>query len=165
MSDAPNPPVFYPGSDADTVKALRNLTLRLMGYDPYMDPKFAEKYVAFLVGGDTTDHNDHADVIMKNGLRLEVKFSSASRKHNKAYFCWKRLRGYANKKDGEVDFLVLCGYWHGWHFWVVPYDKVQGTGKTVHVCMERDNNNAWVWLGRYYFGNEDGLRGRFISGV
>jgi hypothetical protein len=71
--------------------------------------KFAENYIAALTEGEKDDFHDGWDVRLRNGYRLQVKWSSlqSPTKYNTKRWNWVKLLGL--RDDGDYDYLVLVG--------------------------------------------------------
>lgn len=97
----------------------------------------AETLVSVLLGAERTDWKSPYDCLLKNGIRLEVKFSNTLSDKNKySYFKWFHPFGHNGVKKGEYDYLILCGiYKDEWFFWVIPHDEVFFTN-TIDMYIE-----------------------------
>ncbi|HEV2521996.1 MAG TPA: hypothetical protein VGT24_06410 [Candidatus Acidoferrales bacterium] len=76
-----------------------------------LKPFDAEFLVAQLTGGDIkTNFHDPYDVLLKSGLRLEVKYSHLNKPNpsKTLRWNWSRPMGLSDKR-GEYDYLVLVG--------------------------------------------------------
>lgn len=127
-----------------TTRYYRQKLLDDINIDIFELAGFLERYLARLLGGNLTAHSAHTDIILSDrySTRVEIKHSNVvfdiTDKNPRAYFSWHRLRGYNNKKDANIDFVVLTGY----------------TGyrdSSVHeIVMPEDKKGMlWIWVFSY----------------
>lgn len=154
--------------NSQAIRDALNVLVEAWG-DEFADlPPFAVMYVSALLGGCPSKHKTHHDLVLPNGLRLEVKYSRACTNNDpsrRGYrsFWWKGLKGYQNSKDGNVDYVVLSGRDDGqWMFWVIPYDKIKYSGQSV-MWKLGPIKYPREWLQPFYVGGEDGLIARFAA--
>ena len=68
-----------------------------------------EDLVARYTGGIVTGHKDSHDVVIKDGARIEVKFSRLNTQAHKKTKRWNWIRPLGQNESKEYDWLVLMG--------------------------------------------------------
>jgi hypothetical protein len=88
---------------------VRQLEAECEALKPF-DADHAEFLIAELTGGDKANHHDPHDVLLKNGLRLQAKYSHLNKPNlsKTKRWNWGKPLGLLDR-TGDYDFLVLVG--------------------------------------------------------
>lgn len=154
-------------ASSDGLSEIANIrqSLSRHGFDLFRDPVFMEWYITMILGGTQTKHHAHADCILPDGTRVEIKNSNiisktqakGGRHYEFEHFLWSRLRGCRHSKDGCVDYIILVGYSKdsGLMIWVVPYSVLPASEISYQISPRKNSN--YNRINSFFVGNEKGL--------
>jgi len=154
-----------------------NKELSASGFNIFSYSHFIEDYFTRLLDGQGLPSSDHADCLLQDGTRIEIKYSSLvvhhgyRLAHQYPYFKWAKIRGQNNSKDGYVDYILLIGYIdyekhydqltqlqtilhkaqsHHWWFWYLPYAAVmQEVGRRNQIEKSLFGKS---WIDSFFLG-------------
>ena len=150
-----------------TIKKVNKLAkgLEKFGFRLFESPDFNQLFITKILCAQETQHADHADWVLPNEIRIEIltsrtmysgRPSGGAGDVSKVTFTWRNILGadQTKKEAGEVDYLVLCGFYKGWHFWVIPYAEVNN--QSAEFTLETDTPHIWgkeSWISDYFVGD------------